>query len=96
MTDRDQYIIDNCTPVDVEEQYQEMLDDCYSPVEVAGMAFSASRILQELDPTAYRCGYNDYIDAKELIEIGDEHYRTDDVADAEAQWEETQDEGDED
>lgn len=49
-----------------EDQYNDMLDDCYGEVEVAGMLFSSRRILEELDNTAYRCGYNDYVDSIDL------------------------------
>ena len=52
-----------------EEQYDDMLNDCYGEVEVAGMTFSARRVLEELDNTAYRCGYNDYVDSIDLAEI---------------------------
>ena len=31
-------------------------------VSVAGCEFDPSRILKELDPVAYRCGYSDWVD----------------------------------
>jgi len=34
-----------------------------SPVIVWGLEFDASRILKELDPTAYRCGLLYFIDS---------------------------------
>jgi hypothetical protein len=46
-----------------EEMYDEMLDDCEGPVTVCGMTYSASHVLREVDPTAYRCGFNDYVDS---------------------------------
>ena len=45
---------------DYEDQYIEMIDS-EGAVMVAGMAFTASRILQELDPIAYSCGLSDYV-----------------------------------
>ena len=45
------------------EMYEEMLDDCEGPVELCGMTYSASHVLREVDPTAYRCGFNDYVDS---------------------------------
>ena len=36
----------------------DMLDDCHGDF----MRMSASRILKEMDPTAYRCGLLDYLD----------------------------------
>lgn len=49
---------------DYEESYKESLDS-EGPVNVAGMQFDASRIIEELDPTAYRCGLVDYVDGLE-------------------------------
>ena len=46
-----------------EEMYDEMLDDCEGPVELCGMTYSASQVLREVDPVAYRCGFNDYVDS---------------------------------
>lgn len=48
--------------VDVsEDQYVDWLDDVYpDPVEACGMTFTASSILKECDPTAFRCGLGDY------------------------------------
>lgn len=43
--------------------YDEMLDDCEGPVELCGMTYSASMVLREVDPVAYRCGFNDYVDS---------------------------------
>jgi predicted nucleic acid-binding Zn-ribbon protein len=48
-------------PDDYEESYKDALDS-EGPVNVAGMQFDASQIIEELDPTAYRCGLNDYVD----------------------------------
>ena len=45
------------------EMYEEMLDDCEGPVELCGMTYSASHVLREVDPVAYRCGFNDYVDS---------------------------------
>ena len=56
--------------VDVDEyegSYKESLDS-EGPVNVAGMTFEASRIIEELDPTAYRCLLNDYVDSCEKEE----------------------------
>lgn len=48
-----------------EERYDEMLDDVYGTVEIAGYTFDTSRALKELDPTAYRCGLVDFEDSEE-------------------------------
>lgn len=69
----------NLTPLDTEGLYIDMLDECYGDVEIAGMTFSTSRALKELDPTAFRCGESDYIDSLSLVEIQGEYYEQDAV-----------------
>lgn len=47
------------------ESYRDMIDE-QGPVIVAGIEFTASRILEELDPVAYFCGLNDYVDSLDV------------------------------
>lgn len=72
-------ITDNLTPLDTEEMYRSMLEECYGDIEVAGLTFSATRIIEELDPTAFRCGMVDYIDSLSLVEINGDYYEQDAV-----------------
>lgn len=51
------------------EMYNEMLNDCYGEINV-GVVFEPARVLEELDPIAYNCGFNDFCDSNE-IEIED-------------------------
>ena len=44
-----------------------MIDGIYGEINV-GVTFNASRVLRELDPIAFRCGFNDYMDS--LFEDG--------------------------
>jgi len=48
------------------ELYDEMLDELYSPINIAGIEFDPSRVLKELDPIAYQCGFNDWLDSCDL------------------------------
>ena len=48
--------------IDDYDTYDESLDS-EGTVTVCGMEFYPSRILEELDPVAYRCGYNDWVDS---------------------------------
>jgi len=87
--------------IDVDDQegaYKEALDSD-GPVSVAGMKFDASHILEELDPTAYRCGLVDYVDGLEKDD--DPKYKElteeletlqDELADLEGELEELDDE----
>lgn len=53
---------------DALEAYDEMLNEVYGTVKVAGYEYDTSRALKELDETAYRCGFNDWCD-DEKIEV---------------------------
>ena len=46
-----------------EDVYDEMLDECYRPVEIIGLEYAPSVALRRLDEAAYRCGYSDYCDS---------------------------------
>lgn len=72
-------ITDNLTPLDTEDMYRSMLEECYGDIEVAGLTFSAARIVEELDPTAFRCGLVDYVDSLSLVEINGDYYEQDAV-----------------
>lgn len=56
------------------ESYRELLDECYSEITITGCTFEPSRILEELDPVAFRQGYLDYADAAgiDLDELEDD------------------------
>lgn len=45
----------------VEENYDELLDDCNDPYKIGTLTFYPSQILSECDPIAYRCGISDEI-----------------------------------
>jgi hypothetical protein len=42
--------------------YDAMLNECSGEIKIGCLTFDASRIVEELDPVAYRCGFNDYVD----------------------------------
>lgn len=46
------------------EAYREFLNEVHPEVTIAGCTFDASSILEEADPTAFRCGYLDYADSE--------------------------------
>ena len=57
------YIIDNG---DFDYSYNMLLDECYEDVNVCDYAFytfNPSYVLKKIDPIAYNCGKNDYIDS---------------------------------
>lgn len=72
---------DNLTKIDREERFDAMLDECYSFEHVGGpfAHMSPSRVLKECDPTAYRCGVNDWADGEYWTEVDGETYDTKEV-----------------
>lgn len=48
---------------DAIDSYNEMLNT-YGIVKIGILEFEPARIVEELDPTAYRVGFNDYCDAQ--------------------------------
>lgn len=48
---------------DLREQYEEMLDEIYPEIKIGTLTFSPSRVLRELDETAYRIGLSEYEDS---------------------------------
>ena len=68
---------------DDKEQYDEHLDGVFDPVELGNLTFDPSKIIEELDPTAYRCGFNDYTDGlpeRWICEGCDDEYDDKDTA----------------
>lgn len=42
-----------------EEKYRDLLNECYPEVQIGYLTFLPSRIVEELDPIAFRCGVAD-------------------------------------
>lgn len=77
-------------PDDYQDDYDEVLDEG-GAVVVGGCEFLPSRILRELDPIAYRCGLNDYVDDnKDVSDDADYCDLCDELADLEAELEEVE------
>lgn len=76
-------------PDDHEDDFDEVLDEG-GAVVVGGCEFLPSRILRELDPIAYRCGLNDYVDSIDLSDDANYCDLCDELADLEAELEEVE------
>jgi hypothetical protein len=73
-------IAEHCQPVDGEEQFAQMLDECCEELKVGCCTFSPSAVMKELDPVAFRCGVADYLaDDDMFTEFGGEHYLLSDI-----------------
>jgi hypothetical protein len=65
-----------------EDDYREMLNECYPEVDVCGYKFDPAYVLEKLDPIAFRCGFVDYqeYETKYLCPICQAEYDYDDEA----------------
>ena len=73
-------IKEHCEAIDTEEQFEEMLNECYEPVKVGCCEWDASYVMKELDPVAFRCGVSDYLaDDDQFVEVGGEYYQVSDI-----------------
>ena len=59
-------------PDDYEDQFDESLDDSIPEIEIGCLTYSPSHVLKNVDPTAYRCSLNDFIDSLD-VEDSDEY-----------------------
>lgn len=71
------------TPVDVDQEYKDLLDEIYSFDSVGGpfQHMSPARVLEEVDPTAFRCGLGEWLDSESdrLEEIAGDYYLRDEI-----------------
>jgi hypothetical protein len=82
------HVKENCTPVDREKRFSEMLDECYSFEKVGGPFehMSPAKVLEEMDPIAFRCGVNDFGDGEGWIEVEGSDYVQDEVEKAKEEF----------
>lgn len=63
-------------PTNLEEAFDEMLDECYSFESIGGpfACMTPSRVLREMDPIAHRCGVSEMSDDDRYEEFEGEFY----------------------
>jgi hypothetical protein len=62
------------TESQLQESFEQYLDDVHPEVTIAGITFSASRVLREMDPIAFQVYMSDYASASNMdIEVVEEH-----------------------
>jgi hypothetical protein len=66
--------------IDMEQRFRDSLDECYDFDQIGGpfAGMQASRVLEEIDPIAFRCGVSD-MDTEDMEEIDGEYYDADKV-----------------
>ena len=62
------------------ELYKDMLDEIYGEIKVCGMTYAASKVLKDVDPIAFSCGFADW-EAEEFQDDEDEDEDEDDNED---------------
>jgi hypothetical protein len=65
------------------EEYDDFLDEVSGDVQIGILSYSASQVLKEVDPIAYRCGFSDWLDSMPRpwkCEECDETYETEEKA----------------
>lgn len=51
---------------DALERFDHFLDAIHETVKCGQLEWDMSRVLKEMDPTAYRCGFSDWLDSEGL------------------------------
>ena len=59
-------------PDDYVTQFDESLDESIPEIEIGSLTYSPSHVLKNVDPVAYRCGLNDFVDSLD-VEDSDEY-----------------------
>ena len=59
-------------PDDYEDQFDESLDESIPEIEIGSLTYSPSHVLKNVDPVAYRCSLNDFVDSLD-VEDSDEY-----------------------
>lgn len=66
---------------ELEDQYEELLNDCHEVVRICDMKYDAGDVLRAVDPIAFRCGVSDWVGVdfeelsySDLTEEEREHY----------------------
>ena len=72
-------------PVDGEELFEELLDECYPEVKVGCCCWSPSQVMKELDPICFNIGVDENLQSLaedgQLFEYEGDYYRLEDVED---------------
>jgi hypothetical protein len=73
----------NCSPVEGDEMYEELLDECWPEVTIGCGTYSPSQILKNCDEVAFELGVKENLDnlAEDgiLYEVDGDYYRLDDI-----------------
>lgn len=66
------HVVSECKAVDLEQRHRNTLDEIYPKIKIGYLTFSPSRIVEELDPTAFRIGVSE--DTEGMTEVDGSYY----------------------
>ena len=73
-------IKENCSPIDEEELYEELLNETCEKVKIGNLEYEAGYVLKNIDPVAFRCGVSDMLsDEDQYAEIDGQYYNVYDI-----------------
>lgn len=74
--------VDEITDAKLHDRYDDMLDSCQDPVRIGSLEYSPSVTLKAVDPTAYDCGFSDWLSGEEdIVEIDGAYFSREEVED---------------
>jgi prefoldin subunit 5 len=49
---------------ELQAEYKDFIDEYNEEISIFNLKYLASKVLEEVDPIAYRCGYSDFISSR--------------------------------
>ena len=49
---------------DLKDHYRQCLDDCNETVRIGNLIYNPSYVLEHIDETVFRCGFNEWLDSE--------------------------------
>ena len=76
-----EYVIkEHCEPIDTEEAYEDLLNECHEQIDICGMKYECGYVLKTIDPVAFRCGVSDMLsDNETYVEADGRYYHVSDI-----------------
>ena len=73
-------IKEHCTPIDAEEQFEELLSETCETVKIGSLEYDPGYVLRNIDPVAFRCGVSDMLEVDEqYAEVDGQYYHVFDI-----------------
>lgn len=53
---------------ELHERYNDMLNDCYEPIRFGELSYTPADVLESVDKTAWREGFNNWLDSEGIVD----------------------------